>query len=187
MSVAAHSISTDLIERKIYLIRGQKVMIDSDLAALYEVPTKSLNLGVRRNKVRFPEDFMFQLTTEEADGLRFQIETSSSGTHGGRRYLPYAFTQEGVAMLSSVLRSNRAIQVNIAIMRTFVRLREVMASHKELAEKIESLERMYGRHDQEIQVIFEAIKKLVQAPEVQPPRRRIGFNNSANLLKASSD
>jgi hypothetical protein len=124
---------------------------------------------------------------EEADGLRFQFETSSSGSHGGRRYLPYAFTQEGVAMLSSILRSDRAIQVNIAIMRTFVRLREIMASHQELAGKIESLERMYGRHDKEIQVIFEAIKKLVQPAEVQPPRRRIGFNSAANLPKANSD
>ena len=171
-------VSSDLIERKIYLIRGHKVMIDSDLAALYQVPTKSLNLGVRRNQIRFPDDFMFQLTPEEA--LRFQFETSSPGRHGGRRYLPYAFTQEGVAMLSSILRSDRAIQVNIAIMRTFVKLREVMASHKELAGMIESLERKYSQHDQAIQVIFDAIKELLQSPQPQPPKRRIGFSSSAS-------
>jgi hypothetical protein len=176
----AQLISSDLIERKIYVIRGQKVMMDADLAALYQVPTKSLNLGVRRNKIRFPDDFMFQLTPEEAEALRFQVETSSSGGHGGRRYLPYAFTQEGVAMLSSILRSDRAIQVNIAIMRTFVKLREILASHQDLAGKIESLERKYSQHDQQIQVIFDAIKELLQPPQPPPPRRRIGFAGSAN-------
>src|SRR6266487_3095454 len=108
------------VERRIFLVRGQKVMLDTDLAELYRVPTKSLNLAVKRNADRFPEDFMFQLTDDEAAGLRFHFETSKRG-RGGRRYLPYAFTEQGVAMLSSVLRSSRAVQVNIAIMRTFVR------------------------------------------------------------------
>ena len=111
----------ELIERRIHLIRGQKVMLDSNLAELYQVPTKSLNLSVRRNRDRFPEGFMFQLTKEEAHALRFQIETSNKG-RGGRRHLPYAFTEHGVAMLSSVLNSNRAIQVNIVIMRAFVKM-----------------------------------------------------------------
>ena len=123
------------IERRIFLVRGQKVMLDADLAALYRVPTKSLNLAVKRNVERFPEDFTFQLTDDEVAGLRFHFETSKRG-RGGRRYLPYAFTEQGVAMLSSVLRSSRAVQVNIAIMRTFVRLREMLLSNAELARKL---------------------------------------------------
>src|SRR3981081_3802281 len=125
------------IERRIFLVRGQKVMFDADLAALYRVPTKSLNLAVKRNVERFPEDFTFQLTDDEVAGLRFHFETSKRG-RGGRRYLPYAFTEQGVAMLSSVLRSSRAVQVNIAIMRTFVRLREMLLSNAELARKLSS-------------------------------------------------
>ncbi len=123
------------VERRIFLVRGQKVMLDTDLAELYRVPTKSLNLAVKRNADRFPEDFTFQLTDDEAAGLRFHFETSKRG-RGGRRYLPYAFTEQGVAMLSSVLRSPRAVQVNIAIMRTFVRLREMLLSNAELARKL---------------------------------------------------
>src|SRR5205814_3586599 len=130
------------VERRILLIRGQKVMLDTDLAKLYGVPTKSLNLAVKRNAERFPEDFMFQLTGDEAAGLRFHFETSKSG-RGGRRYRPYAFTEQGVAMLSSVLRSLRAVQVNIAIMRTFVRLREMLLSHADLARKLAALENKY--------------------------------------------
>src|SRR5438105_4240243 len=123
------------IEHAILLIRGQKVMIDRDLAALYGVETKNLNKAVRRNLDRFPSDFMFQLTAEETKNLKFQIGTSSSG-YGGRRYLPYVFTEQGVAMLSSVLRSRQAVQVNVAIMRAFVRLRETLALHKDLARKL---------------------------------------------------
>src|SRR6266403_1414037 len=128
------------IEHAILVIRAQKVMLDRDLAALYGVETKNLNKAVRRNLDRFPTDFMFQLTSEEARNLRFQIGTSSSG-YGGRRYLPYAFTEQGVAMLSSVLRSKQAVQVNVAIMRAFVRLREALALHKELARKLNQLEK----------------------------------------------
>src|SRR5438093_1737962 len=162
------------VERRIFLVRGQKVMLDTDLAELYRVPTKSLNLAVKRNADRFPEDFMFQLTDDEAAGLRFHFETSKRG-RGGRRYLPYAFTEQGVAMLSSVLRSARAVEVNIAIMRTFVQLRRLMDSNRDLARKIEALEKKY---DEQFAVVFEAIKQLITPPEPEPPRRRIGFHPS---------
>ena len=158
------------VERRIFLVRGQKVMLDFDLAELYRVPTKSLNLAVKRNAERFPEDFMFQLTQDEAEGLRFQIETSKGG-RGGRRYLPYAFTEQGVAMLSSVLRSTRAVQVNIAIIRTFVRLREMLLSHADLARKLAVLENKY---DAQFKVVFDAIRELMQPPT--PPKREIGFH-----------
>ena len=148
-------------------------MLDSDLAQLYQVLTKNLDKAISRNRERFPEDFMFQLTKSEAESLRFQIGTSNVG-RGGRRYLPYVFTQEGVAMLSSVLNSSRAIHVNIVIMRAFVKLREIMSTHKDLAHKIEALERKYAQHDEEIQVIFKTIKKLLAPP--RSPKRRIGFN-----------
>ncbi len=157
------------IETKITLIRGQRVLLDHELAALYGVPTKSLNLAVRRNRERFPEDFLFQLTTEEVSNLRFQTETSRR--HGGRRYLPYAFTQEGVAMLSSVLRSNRAVQVNIEIMRAFVRLRAFALTNRELARKITELEK---RYDGQFEQIFKALNALLAAPE-PPHGRRMGF------------
>src|SRR5437870_5079988 len=129
-------VAAEQVERSILLIRGHKVMLDSDLAALYGVETFNLNKAVRRNMDRFPEDFMFQLTKEEAERLRFQIGISKPG-RGGRRYVPYVFTEQGVAMLSSVLRSKRAVHVNIAIMRAFVRLRQILATHKELARKLE--------------------------------------------------
>src|SRR6266853_3394819 len=158
------------VERRILLIRRQKVMLDADLAELYGVPTKSLNLAVKRNTERFPEDFMFQLTGDEAAGLRFHFETSKSG-RGGRRYRPYAFTEQGVAMLSSVLRSLRAVQVNIAIMRTFVRLREMLLSHADLARKLAALENKY---DAQVKVVFDAIRELMQPPA--PPKRQIGFH-----------
>jgi hypothetical protein len=169
---AGDLVPVEVIERRIYLIRSQKVMIDSDLAELYQVPTKSLNLAVRRNGMRFPGDFMYQLSQEEADSLRFQTETSKTG-RGGRRYLPYVFTEQGIAMLSSVLNSDRAVLVNIAIMRAFVKLREIMSTHKDLAHKIDALEGKYAKHDQQIQVVFDAIKKLLQPPV--SPKRRIGF------------
>lgn len=166
-------IPAELVARKIYFVRGQKVMLDSDLAELYEVPTFRLNEAVKRNRDRFPEDFMFQIAKDEAESLTSQIAISKPG-RGGRRYLPYAFTEHGVAMLSSVLNSERAVQVNILIIRAFVKLREVMATHKDLAQKIEALERKYKDHDREIQVVFTAIKKLLE-PSPQPPKRRIGF------------
>ncbi|HWQ31964.1 MAG TPA: ORF6N domain-containing protein [Blastocatellia bacterium] len=166
----------ETVERKIHLIRGQRVMLDSDLAELYEVETFNLNKAVKRNIERFPEDFMFQLTREEADSLRFQSGISNEG-RGGRRYLPYVFTEQGVAMLSSVLRSERAVQVNIAIMRAFVKLRELMNTHAELAQKIEAMERQYGAHDKQIGMIFELIKRLLRPPDSGPlpPRKPIGF------------
>lgn len=162
-------IVVEMIEKKIYLIRGHKVMLDRDLAELYEVPTRRLNEQVKRNITRFPADFMFQLSDEEAENLRSQIATSSSG-HGGRRYLPYVFTEQGVAMLSSVLNSERAVQVNIAIMRTFVKLRQMLASNAELARKLAAMEKKY---DRQFKVVFDAIRQLMTPPE--KPKRKIGF------------
>jgi len=163
-------ISASSIEQRIYLIRKQKVMLDADLAELYGVPTRRLNEQVRRNFNRFPGDFMFQLTFEEAESLRSQIATSKTG-RGGRRYLPYAFTEQGVAMLSTVLNSERAVQVNIAIMRTFVKLREMLATHKDLARKLQALEKKY---DRQFKVVFDAIRQLMR-PEELPKQRQIGF------------
>ena len=170
-------IPVDRIERLILLIRGQRVMLDRDLAALYGVPTKALNQAVKRNKGRFPEDFMFQLNHEEAKGLgtdlmdarlRSQNVTLKRGRH--MKYLPYAFNEHGILMLSSVLHSDRAIQVNIAIMRAFVRLRRILASHVELARKLDALEKKY---DSQFNVVFEAIRQLM-APR-EPREKKIGF------------
>lgn len=166
------------IEGEIYFIRGQRVMLDRDLAELYGVTTKRLNEQVRRNISRFPEDFMFQLTKEEYDILKCQFDTSnlrsqfatSKERHGGRRYLPYVFTEQGVAMLSSVLNSERAIRVNIQIMRTFTKLRSLLLTHKDLQRKIEEMEKKY---DQQFRVVFDAIKALLQYPE--PKKKAIGF------------
>ena len=163
-------ILVEMIEKKIYLIRGHKVMLDSDLAELYEVPTRRLNEQFKRNIARFPSDFMFQLSPEEDENLRSQFATSSS-RHGGRRYLPYVFTEQGVAMLSSVLNSERAIQVNIAIMRAFVKLREMIASNKDLAKRLDDLEKKY---DTQFKIVFDAIRRLMTPPE--PKRRQIGFH-----------
>ncbi len=140
MNPSALLIPSQSIEEKIFLIRGQRVMLDRDLALLYGVTTFNLNKAVKRNLDRFPPGFMFQLTVAETENLRFHLGISSSG-HGGRRYLPYAFTEQGVAMLSGILRSPRAVQVNVAIMRAFVRLRETLSLHKELAHKLADLER----------------------------------------------
>jgi len=156
------AVSVEVVATKIFVIRGKKVMLDKDLAGLYGVRVKRLNEQVKRNAKRFPEDFMFQLTKEEADLLRSQFATSS---WGGRRYFPCVFTQEGVAMLSSVLNSDRAVQVNIAIMRAFVRLRQILSTHKELAVKLGFLEKKYSEHDEKIGEIFEAIRRLMQIPE----------------------
>ncbi|PIW63315.1 MAG: DNA-binding protein, partial [Candidatus Omnitrophica bacterium CG12_big_fil_rev_8_21_14_0_65_45_16] len=161
-------ISRPFIEQKIFLIQGQKVMIDRDLANLYGVSTKALLQAVRRNKKRFPTDFAYQLTEQEFNNLRSQFVTSS---WGGRRYLPYAFTEQGIAMLSSVLRSERAVLVNIAIMRAFVKLREAMVAHKELASQLKVLERKVGEHDEEIQAIFKAIRQLMVPPPEKPKRQ----------------
>jgi phage regulator Rha-like protein len=161
---------TERVERNILLIRGHRVMLDTDLAILYGVPTKRLNEQVRRNKKRFPSDFMFQLTPEEVERLRSQIATLKSGRGQHRKYSPYAFTEQGVAMLSSVLHSERAIQVNIAIMRAFVQLREMIGSNKTLARRLNELEKKY---DSQFRAVFEAIRSLMAEPE--PKVKRIGF------------
>jgi len=164
-----------MIERKIFLIRGQKVMLDRDLAELYGVPTRRLNEQVRRNRTRFPADFMFQLTLEEAraaPSLRSQNAILKRGQH--IKYAPYAFTEQGVAMLSSVLRREPALAVNIVIMRGFVKLREILVPQKDLAQQLEALEKKYNKHDRQIQAIFDAIRRLIEVPVVRPARR-IGF------------
>jgi hypothetical protein len=168
---AGDLVPVEVIEGKILSIRGHRVMLDRDLAELYGVRPIALRQQVKRNLERFPEDFIFQLTAEEAETLVSQFAIPSRRSLGG--FLPYVFTQEGVSMLSSVLRSDRAVQVNIAIMRAFVKLREIMSTHKDLAYKIDALERKYARHDQQFQVVFDAIKKLLQPPVL--PKRRIGF------------
>ena len=162
------------IERAILLIRGHKVMLDADLAKLYGVTTSNLNKAVKRNRGRFPGDFMFQLTADEVGALRFHIGMSKPRGRGGRRYLPYVFTEQGVAMLSSVLNSEWAVQVNIAIMRAFVKLRETLTLHKALAKKLDALERSIIHHDAQIQGIFDAIRQLMTPPK--QPKRRIGFH-----------
>jgi hypothetical protein len=161
-------VPSERIERSILLIRGHKVMLDADLAALYGVETKRLLQALKRNISRFPPDFVFQLNTEEFENLRSHFGTSSQW--GGRRYPPYAFTEQRVAMLSSVLKSRRAVQVNIEIMRTFVRLRRILASHAELARKLDALEKKY---DAQFKIVFDAIRQLMAPPE--PKRRPIGF------------
>lgn len=169
------SVENAMIKQKIYLIRGHRVMLDGDLAKLYSVPTKALIQAVKRNLQRFPDDFMFQLTEEEALNLRSQIVTSS---WGGRRYLPYVFTEQGVSMLSSVLKSSQAILVNVAIMRVFVKLRGILLEHKELAQKFSELEKKIQTHDEKIQSIFRAIHQIMNPPpEPEKPKRRMGFHH----------
>jgi len=162
------TVPLERIERAILLIRGQKVMLDADLAALYDVETKTLNRAVRRHPKRFPADFMFRLSAEEFDDLRRQSGASSSW--GGRRYPPYAFTEQGVAMLSSVLNSERAVEVNVAIMRAFVRLREMLASNADLQRRLDELE---AKYDAQFRAVFDAIRQLMKPPD--DPKRKIGF------------
>ena len=164
-------LSVEVIATKITLVRGKKVMFDYDLAELYGVTTFNLNKAVKRNLNRFPSDFLFLLTRQEVKNLIFQNGISS---WGGRRKLPYVFTEQGVAMLSSVINSKRAIQVNIVIMRAFVKLRELLLTHKELAVKIDELEKKYEGHEEAIQQIFEAIRQLLAPPAV-PEKPPIGF------------
>jgi hypothetical protein len=181
---SASLLKSDHVARLVFWMRGEKVMFDVDLAQLYGVPTKALNQAVRRNAARFPEDFAFRLSKKEFANLRSQIVTTygdaqgnwsqivtSSQKHRRPDSLPYAFTEQGVAMLSSVLRSPRAVEVNIAIMRTFVQLRRLMDTNRDLARKIEALEEKY---DEQFSVVFEAIKQLVAPPS--SPRRQIGFH-----------
>ena len=172
-------IPADTIQKAICLIREQKVLLDRDLAAMYEVPTKALKQAVRRNASRFPDDFMFVLTREEFAGfLRSQFVTSKTDPRGGTQYPPMAFTEQGVAMLSSVLNSERAIQVNIAIMRTFTQLRQMLLSNTELARKLADLER---RHDAQFKVVFDAILQMMTPPDSS--RKRIGFHAPASGKK----
>jgi hypothetical protein len=159
------------IAQKIYFLRKTRVMLDSDLAALYGVTTKNLNKAVKRNANRFPSDFMFQLKPKEAEILRFQFATSSRAPHGGRRYFPYAFTEHGVAMLSSVLHSDRAVQVNIAIMRAFLHFRAMLATHQELHRKINEMEK---RYDSRFQAVFATLRQMLDTPI--PAKKQIGFH-----------
>ena len=169
-------IAAPAIEKRILVVRKRQVMLDEDLADLYGVETGALTRAVRRNKDRFPPDFMFRLTRKESEDLRSQTGTSSEG-HGGRRYLPYVFTEQGVAMLSGVLRSKRAVVVNIEIMRAFVELRRVASSYTAIERRLEELERetsaKLGQHDQQLGRIFEALRQLISPP--QRPKRRVGF------------
>jgi len=160
-------IPVERVEQKILLIRGEKVLLDNDLAELYGVETKAMNRAVKRNKDRFPDDFAFQLNEQEYEALRCHFGTSKG--KGGRRYLPYVFTEQGIAMLSSVLKSKRAALVNVAIMRTFVQLRKMIASNKELVQKLAQLEKKY---DHQFKMVFDAIRELMAPPPV-PPKRRI--------------
>jgi hypothetical protein len=166
-------IPVERIARTILYLREQKVMLDSDLAALYGVATGHLNRAVKRNSGRFPTDFMFQLSIDEMHSLRCQIGISKPH-RGGGRYRPYAFTEQGVAMLSSVLNSECAVKVNIAIMRAFVRLRQTLETNRELARKFSELEKRVGKHDEEIGAILEAIRQLMVPPE--KPRCESGFH-----------
>jgi phage regulator Rha-like protein len=170
-------ILVEMIERKIYLIRGHKVMLDSDLSEMYEVETRALIQAVKRNPNRFPPDFMFQLNYQEVASLRSQSVISNS-TRGGRRYPPYAFNEQGVAMLSSVLSSERAIEVNVAIMRAFVKLREMIATHKDLAKRLDDLEKKYDSH---FKVVFDAIRQLMMPPEKK--KRSIGFRRETEKVE----
>ena len=166
-------IPLERITQRIYVMRGMKVMISSDLAVLYGVPAKRLNEAVSRNADRFPPDFMFQLDKQEVDNLKSQVATSRWG--GARRAAPYAFTEEGVAMLSAVLRSDTAVAVSIQIMRAFVRLRQMLSSHEQLRRKIDAMERKLEDHDQNFAAVFEAIRQLMDADAEEASKPRIGF------------
>jgi hypothetical protein len=168
--LAAAPVAVERIERAIVVLRGHKVLLDSDLATLYEVPTKVLLQAVKRNLERFPQDFMFRLNADEFQLLRSQFVTSNTVGRGGRRYAPYAFSEQGVAMLSSVLSSPRAVAVNIEVMRAFVRLRLILASNKELTRRLDQLE---AKTDAKFQAVFEAIRQLMATPE--PKKRPFGF------------
>ena len=162
----------EIIESKIYLIRNQRVMLDSDIAELYGVTTKRFNEQVKRNIERFPEDFMFKLTDEEYKILRSQFATSNI-IHGGRRYTPYVFTEHGAIMAATILNSSKAVEMSIFVVRAFVKLREITSGNKELAQKLNELEKKYEKHDKDIKVIIDAIRQLMTPPE--KTKRKIGF------------
>ena len=184
MSKGTEIIPLERIQNFIFLIRGEKVLTDQQLAELYRVPTKVLLQAVKRNQERFPNDFAFQLTRQELAHLRSQIVTSKKG-RGGRRYLPFVFTEQGVAMLSSVLRSKRAVQVNVAIMRAFVSLRRLLATNETLARKFAELECRLEGHDQAIKSLFDAIRELMLPPV--KPKREIGFHAIAKERRSSAN
>jgi hypothetical protein len=173
-------VTLEQVERRIYDVRGQKVMLDFELAELYGVTTRVMNQAVRRNIERFPDDFMIQLTRAEFDNLMSQIVTSSSGKYGGRRKLPYVFTEQGVAMLSSVLNSDRAVQVNIAIMRAFVNMRRLVASNEEITKKLAAIERKLGNHDESFKTVFAAIRAMMRA---ESKSEQIGYIRKKKALK----
>ena len=160
------------VERTILILRGRRVILDSDLAALYGVPVGIFNRAVKRNAARFPPDFVFQLTREENEALRFQIGISNTG-RGGRRYLPYAFTEHGAVMAASVLNSPKAAEMSVEVVRAFVRLRGFLAAHHQLAAKLEELEKKIASHDKHIVTLFDAVRSLMATPE--KPKRQIGF------------
>jgi len=167
------TVDSESIALRIRLLRGQKVMLDSDLAELYEVPTKRFNEQVKRNGERFPADFMFRLTEEEHSALRSQNATLKTGRGQHRKYLPYAFTEHGAIMAATVLNSPRAVEMSVFVVRAFVQLREMLSTHKELAAKLEALERKVGSHDQAIAGLIDAIRQLMTPPETK--KRGIGF------------
>ena len=165
-------IPIEIIEKKIYLIRNQRVMLDSDIAELYGVTTKRFNEQVKRNIERFPEDFMFKLTDEEYKILRSQFATSNI-IHGGRRYTPYVFTEHGAIMAATILNSSKAVEMSIFVVRAFVKLREITSGNKELAQKLNELEKKYEKHDKDIKAIIDALRQLMTPPE--KTKRKIGF------------
>lgn len=177
-------VPAEKIEQKIFLIRSKKVMLDKDLAELYGVTTGNLNKAVKRNTDRFPEDFMFQLNKKEFESLIFHFGTSKKARKGGTRKLPYAFTEQGVAMLSSVLNSKRAVQINIQIIKTFVRMREMIISNKELRQRLDQMEEKY---DKQFRIVFSALRKILTPPTEQPePERQMGFRPNIKNLKNQS-
>jgi len=165
-------VAVEVIQRRIYLVRGQKVMTDANIAKLYQVETKELNRAVQRNLLRFPDDFMFRLTRGEAESLRCQIGTSKV-SRGGRRNSPFVFTEHGVVMLSSVLKSERSVQMNIFVVRAFVKLREMLASHKDLAHKMIDLERQQRSQGQQLSAVYTMVRRLMEPPRKR--KRTIGF------------
>ena len=167
------TLSVDRLGQLIYEIRGQRVMLDSDLASIYGVPTKSLNLAVKRNADRFPKDFIFRLTKEETNNLRFQIETSKRG-RGGRRYRPYAFTEHGALQAANVLRSPRAVQMSVFVIRAFVKMREHLATSAAILKRLAEIDRSLLIHDSALRDIYQRLRPLL-APQPEPPRPRIGF------------
>jgi len=183
-------IDPEKLHRQIYLVRGQRVMLDSDLAALYGVPTKRLNEQVQRNHERFPSDFAYHLTAEELESLRSQFATSKSMPNsgpgsGGRRYLPWVFTEHGVAMLSSVLRSPRAVQVNIEIVRAFVRLRRLLAAPGELVEQLQQLAKTVDLHDEQIRAITNVLQQMMAPQDSSTEKKRIGFHTDGSAKAGS--